>query len=358
MARPRMSREEWAERSAAKVDAALGVLADEVAALRSGEDWQRFLSFQARLHAYSANNVLLIYVQHAQAFADGRVATPEPTYVAGFHTWKALGRSVERGQHGYAILAPVTSTRRVAIDPAGGIRTLAAGEAAEEGEREERRSAIRGFKVEHVFDVDQTAGAPVPEPVRPQLLAGVAPEGLGEAVMALIEERGFTVRTVPDAAAISGANGRTDFVERTVVVRSDIDDAAMVKTLLHEAGHVLLHGEVPGRSLARKVQEVEAESVAYVVSHAHGMDTGGYSFPYVTAWAGSDHLEVVAQTQRRVAEAARALIAASPAPHLAGGRVPGADLAVARRRAPAQIPEPCVSEAVSRTSRARSTLTL
>ncbi len=328
MARPKMASDEWAARAQAKVSAALSVLAEEVSALRSGEDWQRFLCFQARLHAYSPNNVLLIYAQHAHAFAQGRIATPEPTYVAGFHTWKALGRSVERGQHGYAILAPVTANRRVAIDQDGRTRPLGPAEAAGSDEREERRAALRGFKVEHVFDVGQTQGAPVPEPRRPALLTGEAPEGLGAAVMALIEERGFAVATVADAGALGGANGRTDFTERTVVVRCDVDDAAMVKTLLHEAGHVLLHAEAPGRGLPRRVQEVEAESVAYVVAAAHGMETGSYSFPYVATWAGQDHTDVVAATQRRVAGTARVLIAASPAPHLEGGRVPGAEAAL------------------------------
>jgi len=39
----------------------------------------------------------------------------------------------------------------------------------------------------------------------------------------------------------------------------------------------------------RGVKEVEAESVAYLVAGSHGLDTGGYTFPYVTGWAaGAD----------------------------------------------------------------------
>ena len=37
--------------------------------------------------------------------------------------------------------------------------------------------------------------------------------------------------------------------------------------------------------LCRGQQEVEAESVAFLVASAHGMDTGQYSFPYVAGWA-------------------------------------------------------------------------
>jgi hypothetical protein len=102
-----------------------------------------------------------------------------------------------------------------------------------------------------------------------------------------------------------------------------MDDAAMVKTLIHEAAHVLLHAGPPGQFLPRPLKEVEAESVAYVVASTHGMATGDYSFPYVAAWAGADGARAIQATQARVATAARLIIEASPAPHDLGGRPPG-----------------------------------
>ena len=276
-----------------------------------------------------ANNVLLIAAQHFQAYAAGLVDAPTPTVVAGFQTWKGLGRAVAKGQHGYAVLAPVVGMRRLAVDGEGRSRLLGTGEQPQGTESVERRRLLRGFTVGHVFDVSQTAGAALPEVPRPQLLLGEAPTGLGEAVMALIEGRGFAVGTVPDAAAIGGANGRTDWAARTVVVRADMDDAAMVKTLVHEAAHVLLHDGPAGRCLAREVKEVEAESVAFVVASAHGMDSGDYSFPYVAAWAGDDPAAAVESTGRRVATAARTILDTSPEEHGLGGRAPAAEPAAA-----------------------------
>ena len=193
--------------------------------------------------------------------------------------------------------------------------------------RLEARRQLAGFRVTHVFSVHQTSGPALAEPPRPELLAGEAPPGLGDAVRMLVEERGFSVGTVPDTAAIGGANGLTRWDDRSVVVRSDMDDAAMVKTLLHEAAHVVLHESEPGRSLPREAKEVEAESVAYLVAAAHGMPTGDYSFPYVAGWAGKDGARAVQAVQARVALAARGLIAASPAPCSGGGRPPGATAA-------------------------------
>lgn len=341
MSKPRMSRQEWAERSAEKVAAAQAALAESVSTLVTGEDWMAYLAFQARLHNYSPNNIMLIARQHTQAFIDGRVPDPVPSFVAGFNTWKALGRPVDKGQHGYAVLAPVIGHRRSALDEDGHVRPLGKEEAAQLGETEERRKALYGFKVEHVFEVGQTSGEPVPDVPRPRLLAGEAPEGLGAAVMTLIESRGFTVDTVTDAGSINGANGQTNWGAKSVVVRADMDDAAMVKTLIHEAGHCLLHVDPPGSYLPRPVKEVEAESVAFVVAAAHGMHTDDYSFPYVAGWAGADDpAKAIQATQARVGQAARLIIEASPAPHETGGKVPGAAAAVeaARQARLEQVP--------------------
>jgi hypothetical protein len=208
MARPVLSKREGAERVAAKIEAAPAVLAEQVAALQSGEDWTRFLGFQARLHQYSANNVMLIVAQHAQAHADGLVPTPEATYVAGFKTWQALGRSVDKGQHGYLVLAPTTGWRRVAVDEEGHVRELGRHEALQSGESEDGRKTLRGFKVEYVFELGQTSGAAVPEPVRPRLLEGEAPPGLGSAVTGSSrpEGSGWTPWRTPRRSA--GRTGR------------------------------------------------------------------------------------------------------------------------------------------------------
>jgi len=328
VARGQTSRQEWVEGAAAKLVAAQERLAEEVAALRSGEDWKRFLDFQAKLHVYSPANSALIAAQHAQAFAEGLVGSLDPGYVAGFATWRALERNVERGQHGYMILAPCRADRRVALDAEGNARRLDRGEMAGDGERVESRRQVSGFRIEHVFSLQQTSGTALPDQPLPQLLAGEAPPGLGAAVLELIESHGFSVDTVADADAIGGANGVTRWDTRSVSIRADMDDAAMVKTLIHEAAHVLGHAEAPGRFLPRPLKEVEAESVAYVVAAVHGMPTDEYSFPYVSAWAGEDGAKAIQATQARVAQVARAIIDASPAPHVTGGRPPGVDEAI------------------------------
>jgi DNA primase len=76
-------------------------------------------------------------------------------------------------------------------------------------------------------------------------------------------------------------------------IRPGLDAAAAVGALAHELGHVLLHWPgtcPPGVSTAgcRRVAQVEAASVAFVVCAGLGLDTAGFTFPHVASWAGGD----------------------------------------------------------------------
>lgn len=333
---------EVSDRRRQQVEQLHELLIESVEAVQSSEDWKKLLDFAGRFHQYSFDNQLLIAVQHEQAYRDGRVSEPSPAYVAGFHTWKTLGRSVDKGQHGYAILAPIASRARLARTADGTTRALGRGEDVADGEELVRGPVtLRNFKVARVFDVTQTSGAPLPDPPHPQLLTGGAPAGLADELTSFLRSREFDVAPVDNADAIGGANGVTDFLARTVRVRSDMDDAARVKTLAHETGHVLLHDPSDNADLTelgvghRGRAEVEAESVAYVVTSAYGMDPSGYSLPYVAGWAGTDKpADIVRATARRVVGAAQRVLASlelAPAP---GGQPPGPTKTVE----PAEVP--------------------
>ena len=296
----------------AKLDALHTKLTESVGALVSGEDWRRALEFSARFRSRSFNNTMLIYIQHNEAFQLGRVPAPTPTYVAGFKQWQTLGRQVMKGQSGYGILAPVTA-RFASRTPnnSDSWRRLGRGERPQPGEV--ARTKMVGLRPAYVWDVSQTDGDPLPTQPAPTLLSGHAPTGLWDGLAAQVEAHGFTLHQVPDAAAIGGANGLTNFTTRQVSVRNDMDDAARVKTLTHELGHVMLHspdthGATDGAAvdavLHRGIAEVEAESVALMIGAAHGLDTTSYTVPYVSSWAssvpGADPVEVVQATAERV----------------------------------------------------------
>jgi antirestriction protein ArdC len=261
--------------AAASRDDVLVRLAEGIRRLSTTEAWTSWLRMQSRFYRYSFANTLLIGLQRSDA-----------TQVAGFHRWKTLGRSVRKGARGIAILAPVVRRARVADQESDDVAIVAAAPSA--------------FRVVHVFDVADTEGRQLPA-VPCHALRGDAPAALFERLAAVGESRGFTVELHP--MRDSRANGDTAFGDRRIRVRDSLASAQQAKTLAHELGHALLHGDgVIDRALA----ELEAESVAFVVCEAVGIDAGDYSFGYITTWVGGD------------ADAVEAALRAS------GGRISGA----------------------------------
>ena len=72
-----------------------------------------------------------------------------------------------------------------------------------------------------------------------------------------------------------------------------------------ELAHVLMHEDRLYDH--RGTVEVEAESVAYVVSAAWGLDTSNYSTGYLTAWSGGD-VTAVTTTATKVLSCARTIL--------------------------------------------------
>lgn len=313
----------------AKLEALQQQLTQSVSELVTGDDWKRALEFAARFRSRSFSNTLLISVQHFAAYQAGRVPEPMPTYVAGFKQWLSLNRHVVKGQAGYGILAPVTA-RFASSTPesAETWRRLGRGEKPQRGEV--IRSRLVGLRPAHVWDISQTDGDPVPETPHPTLLKGQAPEGLWDGLADQIVAHGFELRLVSNAAAIGGANGITDYMTREVSVRMDMDDAAQVKTLAHELGHVMLHGpDNADAAMHRGIAEVEAESVALMVGAAHDLDTTSYTVPYVSSWAssvpGKSPVEVVQATAARVRNTAIGILDQLDTRLVGDGIPPGLD---------------------------------
>jgi len=254
------------------------LLVSSVESLTSGDDWARMLEVASRFHRYSAGNVFLIAVQR-----------PDATRVAGYRTWQSLGRQVRKGEHGIRILAPCRYVSAVVTEDDGS---------------EHKTYGVRGFTTTSVFDVSQTEGEELPD-VGPTLLEGEGVAGLWDGLAAQVAALGYNL----ERGDCFGANGRTDHGARTVTVRDDVSDAQATKTLAHELAHVILHPCTTAYFQCRGRSEVEAESVAFLVCRAAGLDTDGYTFPYVAGWANGE-TDVVRETADKVLSTARAILAA------------------------------------------------
>lgn len=245
----------------------LSQLHDKVATLSESDEWRAWLSVAARFHQYSANNVLLIWLQR-----------PDATRVAGYQAWRKLGRQVQAGEKSIKVLAPLV--RRVS-DPETEVHDPAA-----------MRRVVTGFRVVSVFDVAQTTGDPLP-PSPIELLQGDGPAGVLEALEAVADADGLTVSREDTRP---GVNGYLDRKGRQIVLSPTLDPAAQVKTLAHELGHYWdpwLAAQPEGYPFHRGLCEVVAESVAFIVGDALGLDTSAYSVGYVASWADGDAKKVL-----------------------------------------------------------------
>ncbi|HLR97343.1 MAG TPA: ArdC family protein, partial [Jiangellaceae bacterium] len=95
-----MARKMTAEQRRAEAEALHAGIANQVNALRSSEEWHRFLDFTRSFHSYSLNNVLLILAQRPTASA-----------VAGYRQWQAKGRQVRKGEKAIRIFG--YSTKKI-----------------------------------------------------------------------------------------------------------------------------------------------------------------------------------------------------------------------------------------------------
>jgi antirestriction protein ArdC len=261
-----------------RLEALHEALVEQTKTLTTSEGWLQYLDFASKFRQYSLNNTLLILCQR-----------PDSTHVASYKKWAELGRQVRKGERSMSIFAPMTRKR-------------------EDADGEEKRY-ISGFRAVPVFDIAQTDGDPVPEPVLPTLLDGEAPEGLWDALLMIVDATGYHV----ERGDCHGANGFTRPSERLIMVRDDVTDAQATKTLVHEVAHMLLHcGEEGGHTadamMHRSVAEIEAESVAYIVANVHGLPTEEYSLPYISGWSDGKP-EAVAATADRVLKCSKQILA-------------------------------------------------
>ena len=238
--------------------------------IRQG-NWISLLDLSARFRSYSALNLLLLF---SQACNRGL----SPTLVAGYRGWQRLGRQVKKGEKALYIFAP--NKRKVPVGP----------DVSAEDEIEE---TVVGYRLVSVFDLSQTFGDDLPVLPEPRLLDIESSDAavLLQSLEAFLVDRGFRV----EYEELDEVNGFTDFENRLVQVRSDVSSGQRLKTLAHEAAHVIFHKE---QSVSRARAELEAESCAYVVCRALGFDSSSYSFPYVARWSSGDTnlVSQVAQT--------------------------------------------------------------
>ncbi|GAA5531386.1 ArdC family protein [Herpetosiphon gulosus] len=220
-----------------------------VQAILDSDTFKTVLAANAKFHAYSVNNAMLIWFQN-----------PAAERVAGFHTWKKLGRTVKKGEKGIMIYAPRVASK---IDAATG----------------DEQTHIY-FGIEHVFDISQTEGEDIPTLDCP-LLTEDRGHDLYDRLVVYATREGLTVSS-DNQHAMGEAMGYYSAASTLIWIRP-VAKAQMLKTLIHEFAHHLTDGKH-----TREAHETIAEGVAFQVCTCIGIDSGERSFPYIAGWSASE----------------------------------------------------------------------
>jgi hypothetical protein len=232
-----------------------------------------FLGAMARFHQYSFGNILAIARQR-----------PTATRVAGFNTWKELGRFVKKGEKGIQILAPMVAKRR---------RNDEAEQEYTPNQEAKPKPVLIGFRAVYVFDVAQTEGAELP--AFEHNISGEVGAHRDRLISFLNSQSialEFNERIAPALGVSYG--GR-------IALLPGQSQAEEFTTLVHETAHELLHKTERRTMTTATVRETEAEAVAFIVGQAIGLEMGTASSDYIQMYAGNaallaESLEVIQRT--------------------------------------------------------------
>ena len=219
------------------IDGALEKLVEQ---LQQGhtQEYLDLLRFWSRFHRYSHANVILVMAQRSDA-----------TQVAGYNTWRRLGRQVKKGAKAITIWCPIL--RQIEDPDTGLFVDYCFG-----------FSPCPVFAAEDLVDIEIN---PLPTLWRP-LSDDV--EGLYQYLKRKIVEGGFQVeeRRLPRSRQGSSSPGGQ------IIVADSLDSRNRIMVLLHELAHTLDHFREERQEATREQKELEAESASVVICTMLGID--------------------------------------------------------------------------------------
>ena len=247
------------------------------------EKYRNYLRTMSRFHNYSLNNQALIHLQR-----------PDATLVAGYNRWRdKFSRHVLRGEKGITIIAPTPYKKKIEqekLDPDTKLPILDA-----DGKivTEEKEIEIPMFRPVKVFDYAQTDGKPLPERVASPVANLTGSVENYEAFMeALRRSSPVPVEFKPLSADMDGYFSPKS---QSITLREGMSEVQTVSAAVHEIAHAKLHNYglqqvAERRHKSRNTEEVEAESISFMVCAYFGIETGANSFGYVATWSKNAEL--------------------------------------------------------------------
>lgn len=249
------------------------------------DEYVNFLNIMAKRPNYSVRNNILIYMQK-----------PDATFLAGYQTLlNSFGHQVQKGEKGIRIFAPVI------------YKTQRNDSSSILGEPEEDKK-IR-FRVIKIFDISQTKpvmiqnedGSETISPKAKKLIQSLNYMSLTGTSTNKEDSAKILFDTIQEAIPIpikyqqlpKTLAGYFSFKNRDnlhIVLNSSFDITSKLVTLVHEWTHYELHNPYDKKNnripkMSNKDQEIQAESVAYIVLKHFGFDSSNESLKYIAIWS-------------------------------------------------------------------------
>ena len=234
------------------------------------DQFKSFLDTMSKFHNYSLNNIHLLKMQN-----------PNVTQVASFNKWKTdFERTVKKGAKALKIWVPYQVKTKIPENQ----KEL--NFSPSENEMDQREITVTRFKLGNVFDISQTEGKELPKAIH-ELTGSVKDyEDLYRAAKAVSMDNQVPISF--EEIKRENTRGYYSPIENRIVISKKLKgEEHILKTIFHEMAHADLHKGTNaqyGDDQYRK-QELQAESVAYVVASHFGFDTSSYSFGYLAIWA-------------------------------------------------------------------------
>ena len=234
------------------------------------DQFKSFLDTMSKFHNYSLNNIHLLKMQN-----------PNVTQVASFNKWKTdFERTVKKGAKALKIWVPYQVKTKIPENQKE-LNFLPS-----ENEMDQKEITVTRFKLGNVFDVSQTEGKELPKAIH-ELTGSVKDyEDLYRAAKVVSMDNQVPISF--EEIKRESTNGYYSPDENRIVISKKLKgEEHILKTIFHEMAHADLHKGTNaqyGDDQYRK-QELQAESVAYVVASHFGFDTSSYSFGYLAIWA-------------------------------------------------------------------------
>ncbi|HAQ0619021.1 TPA: ImmA/IrrE family metallo-endopeptidase [Enterococcus faecium] len=230
-------------------------LKEQIVEYKNSEMFKNYLDFVAKCPRYSNRNIRFLIKQKPDI---GRVGT--------FTKWKEQGLHIKKGSKGYKIFMPIIKDKydngKPVLDEKG-----------------KKVREVKGFKLGTVFEDKQLVEYEnLPKQVE---YLNQDPNNTKDLFMALSEVSEVKIGLKP--LEVDGFYSPQD---KCIFINANLHGADLIHTLIHEVTHSKLHtkSEAIFGDKQYTLQELEAESTAYIVANNYDIDTSKYTMGYLNSW--------------------------------------------------------------------------